>query len=159
MDEGRPEVGHAIEVNGERHDVGGSGLAPLSAVLRDELGLLGTKVACHEGRCGACTVLVDGEPVVSCLYPLALADGRAITTVEGLAGPSDPLTPVQQALVDGGGVQCGLCTPGVVMSLTSLLAANPRPAEQEVREALAGNVCRCTGYQKIVEAALAASNQ
>jgi aerobic-type carbon monoxide dehydrogenase small subunit (CoxS/CutS family) len=148
-------VSYLIEVNGSRRQVAGSGLTPLSAVLRDELGLLGTKVACGEGRCGSCTVLVDGAPVASCLYPLALADGRSVTTIEGV-GDGDELTPLQRALVEGGGVQCGLCTPGMVMSLTALLAVDRRPGEQDVREALGGNVCRCTGYQKIVEAALAA---
>jgi aerobic-type carbon monoxide dehydrogenase small subunit (CoxS/CutS family) len=149
-------VPHAIEVNGRRRDISAPGLTPLSTVLRDELGLLGTKVACGEGRCGSCTVLVDGAPVASCLYPVAAADGRSVTTVEGV-GDGESLTTLQRALVDGGGVQCGLCTPGMVMTLTALLETQPRPDERQVREALTGNVCRCTGYQKIVEAALTAA--
>jgi aerobic-type carbon monoxide dehydrogenase small subunit (CoxS/CutS family) len=130
-----------------------NGLRPLLSVLRDELGLRAAKPACGEGRCGACTVLVDDRPVVSCLYPAALADGATVRTAEGLGG--DELAPLQQALLDHGGLQCGACTPGILMTLTALLERNPDPDEGEVREALAGNVCRCTGYEGIVAAALA----
>ena len=146
-----------ITVNGRRHEVDAVPFMPIAYVLRDQLGLSGTKVGCSEGRCGACPVLVDGTAVLSCLYPLEHAAGRQVTTVEGLAGADEELTPVQAALLDGGGVQCGICTPGVVMSLTALLDASPSPTEAEVRDALSGNLCRCTGYQQIVEAALAAA--
>jgi carbon-monoxide dehydrogenase small subunit len=148
-------MSYEFRVNGERVAVEADGLSPLAVVLREDLGLTGTKVGCFEGRCGACTVIVDGRSVVSCLYPAALADGADIRTVEGLAAPDGTLNPLQEAILDSGGVQCGMSTPGVLMTLTALLEANPSPTEQEIREALAGNVCRCTGYQKIVDAVLA----
>jgi carbon-monoxide dehydrogenase small subunit len=128
-------------------------------VLREDLRLTGTKIGCAEGRCGACTVLVAGRAVVACLYPIASAEGTTVTTVEGLADDACGLTPLQQALVAEGGVQCGMCTPGVLMTLTALLEENPGPTEQEIREALAGNICRCTGYQKIVDAARAVAER
>jgi aerobic-type carbon monoxide dehydrogenase small subunit (CoxS/CutS family) len=147
-------MSYELEINGERHGVDASGLTPLVRVLREELGLTGTKTGCFEGRCGACTVIVDGRSVVSCLYPMALADGASIRTVEGLVGDSGELHPLQQALLDAGAVQCGISTPGVLMALTWLLEQEPAPTEAEIRAALAGNVCRCTGYQKIVDAVL-----
>jgi carbon-monoxide dehydrogenase small subunit len=124
-------------------------------VLREDLGLTGTKTGCFEGRCGSCTVIVDDRTVVSCLFPVVLADGAEVRTVEGLAAPDGTLNPLQDAILDTGGVQCGISTPGVLMSLTALLERNPQPTEAEIRAALAGNVCRCTGYQKIVDAVLA----
>jgi len=148
-------MGYELDVNGERHSVDAPGLTPLVRVLRDELRLTGTKTGCSEGRCGACTVIVDGRSVVSCLYPVALADGTSIRTVEGLAGDEGELHPLQRALLDAGAVQCGISTPGVLMTLTWLLEHQPAPTEADVRAALAGNVCRCTGYQKIVDAVLA----
>jgi carbon-monoxide dehydrogenase small subunit len=148
---------HAFTLNEQRVEVDAPPLTPLMGVLRDELGMLGTKNGCAEGRCGACTVLVDGEPVVACLTPVALVDGREVRTVEGLAAPDAPLNPLQQAMLDHAGVQCGACTPGILMSLTALLERESDPDDAAVRAALAGNICRCTGYHKIVDAALAAA--
>ena len=148
-------MGYELEINGERHDVEAPGLTPLVRVLRHDLGLTGTKTGCFEGRCGACTVIVDGRSIVSCLYPVALADGASIRTVEGLADESGQLHPLQEALLAAGAVQCGISTPGVLMTLTWLLEQEPAPTEPKIRAALAGNVCRCTGYQKIVDAVLA----
>jgi aerobic-type carbon monoxide dehydrogenase small subunit (CoxS/CutS family) len=148
-------VAYEFRVNGEAVAVEGDGLRPLARVLREDLGLHGTKVGCFEGRCGACTVIVDGRSAVACLFPLALAAGADVRTVEGLAAPDGALSPLQEAILDTGGVQCGMSTPGVLMALTALLDENPTPTEEEVRAALAGNVCRCTGYQKIVDAVLA----
>lgn len=131
--------------------------ARLLDVLRGPLGLPGTKEGCGNGECGACTVIVDGRAVNACLFPALEADGTEITTVEGLAAPGGKLSPVQQAFVDEGGIQCGFCTPGMVMSVTALLGASPSPSDEEIREALAGNLCRCTGYVQIVEAVHAAA--
>jgi carbon-monoxide dehydrogenase small subunit len=125
--------------------------AMLVEVLRDQLELTGTKVACGEGECGACTVLLDGKPVNSCLVPALKAQGREVLTVEGLA-PLGELHPLQKAFVEHGAVQCGYCTPGMLMSAKALLDHNPDPTEEEVRLAISGNLCRCTGYAKIVEA-------
>ena len=127
-------------------------------VLRTELGLTGTKYGCGEGQCGACTVLLDGDPVNSCLLLAVEAEGSEVITVEGL-GNDDNLHPVQKALIAHGGVQCGFCTPGVVLSSVALLKRNPRPTEAEIRDALAGNLCRCTGYDKIVRSVLAAAGE
>jgi carbon-monoxide dehydrogenase small subunit len=128
----------------------------LSEVLRESLALTGTKEGCGTGDCGACTVLLNGDPVSSCLMLAAEADGMEITTVEGLA-KNDELHPVQQAFIDHGAVQCGFCTPGILMSSVALLARNPKPSEEDIREALSGNLCRCTGYDKIVRAVQAAA--
>ncbi len=126
----------------------------LSDFLRHELGLTGTHVGCEHGVCGACTVLVDGLPMRSCLMFAPQAEGREVTTVEGLAN-GDELHPLQQAFQDAHGLQCGFCTPGILMTLTAYLKDHPRPDEAEIREALSGNLCRCTGYQHIVDAVLA----
>ena len=123
----------------------------LSDFLRHELGLTGTHVGCEHGVCGACTVLFDGEPVRSCLMFAVQANGHEITTVEGLGTPED-LHPLQEAFWESHAVQCGFCTPGFLMSLVPFLEENPNPTEEEIREAIAGNLCRCTGYQHIVEA-------
>jgi aerobic carbon-monoxide dehydrogenase small subunit len=129
----------------------------LSDFLRHDLGLTGTHVGCEHGVCGACTVLLDGEAVRSCLVFAVQADGGEVTTVEGLASPDGTLHPLQEAFRDAHGLQCGFCTPGILMSMIPFLRDNPAPTEPEVREALSGNLCRCTGYQNIVEAvALAA---
>jgi aerobic carbon-monoxide dehydrogenase small subunit len=120
-------------------------------VLRERLGLPGSKNACEQGECGSCTVLLDGVPVCSCLVAAGQAEGRAVVTVEGLAD-GEELHPVQQAFVDAGAVQCGFCTPGLVVAVHDLLERNPTPDEGDVREALAGNLCRCTGYEKILDA-------
>jgi aerobic-type carbon monoxide dehydrogenase small subunit (CoxS/CutS family) len=148
-------MSYGFQVNGEAVSVEADGLRALASVLREDLGLPGTKVGCFEGRCGACTVIVDGRTVVSCLYPVALAEGAEVRTVEGLAAQDGTLNALQDAILDEGGVQCGISTPGVLMSLTALLERNPSPSEPEIREALSGNICRCTGYQKIVDAVLA----
>jgi carbon-monoxide dehydrogenase small subunit len=123
--------------------------------LRERLGLPGSKNACEQGECGSCTVYLDGTPVCSCLVAAGQAQGREVTTVEGLAG--EDLDPVQQAFVEKGAVQCGFCTPGFLMSTKDLLQRNPNPTDPEIREALAGNLCRCTGYEKILDAVRAAA--
>ena len=120
-------------------------------VLRDRLGLIGTKLSCGEGECGACTVLVDGLTVTSCIYPALKAQGRQVTTIEGLAEGRE-LHPIQQAFVDVTAPQCGYCIPGMVMSAKALLDRNPDPSEEEIKEGISGNICRCTGYYQIVEA-------
>jgi len=124
----------------------------LSDFLRHELGLTGTHVGCEHGVCGACTILFDGESMRSCLIFAIQADGHAITTVEGLAKDKDDLHPIQQAFWEAHGLQCGYCTPGILMTLVPFLKQNPNPTEDEIRHALSGNLCRCTGYQHIVDA-------
>ena len=123
----------------------------LSDFLRHDLELAGTHVGCEHGVCGACTILLDGAPIRSCLMLAVQANGRELSTVEGLAGTDGELHPVQQAMHDHHGLQCGYCTPGILMTMTAYLKQNPQPSEHEVREALSGNLCRCTGYQNIVQ--------
>ena len=137
-------------VNGEEQNVLADTRDTLLDLLRDRLGLTGTKEGCGNGNCGTCTVLMDGAPVNACLVLALEVPGHAITTIEGLA--AGDLHPLQRALVQHGGTQCGFCTPGIVLSAKALLDENPRPSEAQIRHAIAGNLCRCTGYGKIVEA-------
>lgn len=139
-----------LTLNGRAAEVEAPPLARLLDVLRGPLSLTGTKEGCGEGECGACTVLLDGEPVNSCLVPVGQCDGRDVVTVEGLAAGGS-LSALQAAFVEAGGTQCGICTPGMLLSAEVLLRRNDDPTEVEIREALSGNVCRCTGYQRIVE--------
>ena len=143
-------------VNGEECIVLADTRDTLLELLRDRLALTGTKEGCSNGNCGTCTVLVDGQPVCACLMLAQEAPGCDIVTIEGLAG-SAALHPIQQALVEHGGTQCGFCTPGIVLSAKALLDRNPQPTEDDIRHAIAGNLCRCTGYGKIVEAIAAAA--
>jgi carbon-monoxide dehydrogenase small subunit len=143
-------------INGEDHSVLIDTRDTLLDLLRDRLGLTGTKEGCGNGNCGTCTVLLDGAPVNACLVLAVEAPGRAITTIEGLA-TGGALHPLQQALVQHGGTQCGFCTPGIVLAAKALLDENPSPSEAQIRHAIAGNLCRCTGYGKIVDAIAAAA--
>ena len=138
-------------VNGELHELDVEPAASLLNVLRDELGLTGAKGACEQGECGACSVWLDGELVCSCLVPAVQAEGREVRTVESLAA-GGTLHPVQEAFVEAGAVQCGFCTPGMVCAAVDLLERDPHPDDAAIEEALAGHLCRCTGYRKIVEA-------
>ena len=138
-------------VNGERHETDAWGGESLLYVLRERLGLPGSKNACEQGECGSCSVLLDGALMCSCLVLAAQAEGHEVTTVEGLAG-GEHLHRVQEAFVNAGAVQCGFCTPGLVVAAAALLDEHPSPSEDEVREALSGNLCRCTGYAKIFDA-------
>lgn len=140
-----------LTVNGKQRTLAVSPNDTLLEVVRDHLDLTGAKEGCGEGVCGSCTVLLDGHPVRACLTLALEADGSAVTTVEGLA-EGDILSPLQQSFIDHGAVQCGFCTPGMLMSATALLADNPSPDRKTVRHALSGNICRCTGYAKIVDA-------
>jgi len=143
-------------VNGQQHEVIIEPHMLLIDVLRDKLGLTGTKYACGGGDCGACTVLIDGRPSFSCLTLAVTAKGKSILTIEGVADGNE-LGPIQQAFVDQGAVQCGFCTPGMILSAKALLDENPEPTRDEIKTALAGNLCRCTGYVKIVDAVEAAA--
>ena len=145
-------------LNGRPAAVDAPPAARLLDVLRGALGLTGTKEGCGEGECGSCTVLLDGAPVNACLVLFGQVEGRTVTTVEGLGDPAH-LSPLQEAFVKEGGAQCGICTPGFLVSAEALLAAIPQPGETDIREALAGNLCRCTGYQRIVEAVRAAAKE
>jgi carbon-monoxide dehydrogenase small subunit len=146
-------------VNGDRYEVAVDPWRTLAEVLREELRLTGTKIGCNQGDCGACTVLLDGRSVSSCLTLAVEAHQREITTIEGLAPSPDHLHPLQQAFVQHGAVQCGFCTPGMILAAKHLLENNPQPTEQEIRRGLGGNLCRCTGYNKIVEAVQAAAQE
>jgi carbon-monoxide dehydrogenase small subunit len=163
-----------LQINRERHEALVEPDRTLLEVLRSDLGLTGTKTNCLDAECGVCTVLVDGLAVNSCLYLAVVAQGRAITTIEGLApagsglaglatagsglAPAGTLHPLQRAFVENGAVQCGYCIPGVILAAKAYLDDHPLPSEAQIREALAGNLCRCTGYQKIVDAVLAAAS-
>ena len=148
-----------LTVNGETFEREVEPRLLLSDFLRHELGLTGTHVGCEHGVCGACTVLLDGQPVRSCLMFAVQANGHEITTVEGLAPSADELHPLQQAFWETHGLQCGFCTPGMLMTLVPFLAENAAPSEHEIREAISGNLCRCTGYQFIVDAARLAAEK
>ena len=142
----------SVTVNGHAYQRSVEPRLLLSDFLRHDLRLTGTHVGCEHGVCGACTVLVDGEPARSCLMLAVQADGASITTVEGLSPQGDPLHPLQQAFWDAHGLQCGFCTSGMLITAVALLRDKPRPSDQEIREALSGNLCRCPGYQNIVKA-------
>jgi aerobic carbon-monoxide dehydrogenase small subunit len=160
--DGRCVTAYGLQVNGSPVDVDVPGMRRLLDVLREDLGLTGTKEGCGEGECGACTVLLDGQPVDACLVPVCQVTAVEIRTVEGLAAPVDPadagagetaaLDPLQAAFLITGGAQCGICTPGMLMAGRAYLEAGGGPDEEAIREAIAGNLCRCTGYTKIVEA-------
>jgi carbon-monoxide dehydrogenase small subunit len=150
------QVEIVLNVNGINYTVAVEPQRTLVEVLRDTLGLTGTKKSCSEGECGACTVLMDGKPATSCLILALDAQGKEITTIEGLS-EGEKLHPIQEAFLKHGAIQCGFCTPGMVMSAKAFLDENPKPTATEVRKAISGNLCRCTGYQQIVDSILAAS--
>ena len=141
----------SLEVNGKKYDCDVGPDTPLLWVLRETLGLTGTKLGCGGGECGACTVILDGKAVKSCLMLALDARGKEIWTIEGLSRAGE-LHPLQRAFVEHGAIQCGFCTPGMIMASKAMLDENPHPSEQEIKDALAGNLCRCTGYVKILEA-------
>jgi carbon-monoxide dehydrogenase small subunit len=145
-----------LTINGQDYDIIVEGRTRLLDAIREQCDLTGAKEGCSTGDCGACTVLVDGKPITSCMTFAVAMQGRALTTIEGLAQPGQ-LHPLQTAFMEYGGLQCGICTPGMILSAKALLDENPRPSKDEIRFALAGNLCRCTGYQKIVESVVAAS--
>jgi carbon-monoxide dehydrogenase small subunit len=152
------EMTVSITVNGQLYERTVEPRLLLSDFLRHHLGLTGTHVGCEHGVCGACTVLLDGQPARSCLTFAVQAHGHEVTTVEGLGTPED-LHPIQEAFREAHGVQCGFCTPGILLTLVPFLQENPDPSEPEIREALAGNLCRCTGYQHIVDAVKVAAER
>jgi carbon-monoxide dehydrogenase small subunit len=145
-------------LNGNRIEMEVEPYWTLLHLLREEMELTGTKSGCESGECGACTVIINGKAVNACLFPAVEIDGASLTTIEGLAKPSGDLHPLQAAFIEYGGVQCGFCTPGMVMAAKALLDENPNPTEDEIRHALAGNICRCTGYVQIIDAVKAASH-
>ena len=148
-----------LELNGEQREVEADPWRRLLDVLREDLGLTGTKEGCGEGECGACTVLIDGAPVNSCLVAAGQADGHRLTTIEGLAPGDGLLHDVQRALVDFGGTQCGICTPGIALCAAAAIEREPQASRERLRELLAGNLCRCTGYQLIIDAVADAASR
>jgi len=149
-----------IKVNSVTYEVSVEPWWSLARVLREQLGLTGTKISCETGDCGACTVLIDGKAVKSCLFPVMKVRGKDIVTIEGISsGKQGELHPLQQAFIEHFAVQCGYCIPGMIMAAKALLDENPKPTEEQVKEYLCGNLCRCTGYTKIIEAVLAAANK
>jgi len=155
MSEGATKVDVTCTVNGVRHRLRTHPMARLLDVLREELRLTGTKEGCGEGECGACSVLIDGELVNSCLVPVLQVEGAQVQTIEGVAQEAQ-LHAVQEAFIETGGAQCGICTPGMVLAAISLLEHNPQPTDADIRQGLAGNLCRCTGYMKIFDAVVRA---
>ena len=148
----------ALKVNGEKQEVLTDSTETLADVLRDKLGLIGTRLFCNEGECGACTVLLDGKPALSCMMLALDAEGKEITTIEGLADPkTNELHPLQRTFVEKSGMQCGVCTPGMILTAKAFLEENPEPTEDEVRKAISGNLCRCGNYRRIVECILDAA--
>jgi carbon-monoxide dehydrogenase small subunit len=141
-----------ITVNGVAHRIEVAGPESLLRVLRDDLGLMGSKNACEQGECGSCTVILDGVAVCSCLVMAAAADGREVVTIEGIVGPGGGLHPVQEAMLEAGAVQCGFCTPGIVVTASGLFDGKQAPAAEDIKEGLSGNLCRCTGYGSILRA-------
>jgi carbon-monoxide dehydrogenase small subunit len=149
-----------LHVNGMTCEAKASTTATLADVLREELGMTGTKILCNEGECGACTVLINGRPMLSCMMLAADAQGKEILTIEGLADPlTGDLHPIQKAFVELSGMQCGVCTPGMILSAKALLDGNPGPTEDDVRKALSGNLCRCGNYRRITECVLTAAEK
>ena len=149
----------SFTLNGSEVRVTVDGHHRLIDILRGPLGQTGTNEGCGEGECGACTVIIDGRAVSSCLYPALEVEGKSVITIEGLQGPKNRLSVIQQAFVDHGAIQCGFCTPGMIMSAKALLDSNPDPSDEDIRDALLGNLCRCTGYVQIVEAVKKAASQ
>jgi carbon-monoxide dehydrogenase small subunit len=148
-----------FSLNGIEVSISVKGHERLIDVLRKHLALTGTKEGCGQGECGACTVIVDGRAVNSCLYPALEISGKSVLTIEGLQSPGHKLSVLQQAFVDCGAIQCGFCTPGMILSVKALLDSNPKPTEKDIREALQGNLCRCTGYVQIILAVKQAASQ
>lgn len=146
-----------LDINGRIYEVAVDARDLLVDVIRKKVGLTGTKKGCGEGDCGACTVLIDGKPELSCIKLAIACQGKKITTIEGLVQEGGKLHPIQQAFVDQGAVQCGFCTPGMVMAAKGLLDRNPHPTQYEIKHEMSGNICRCTGYKKIIEAVEAAA--
>ncbi len=146
----------SFQLNGQKRQLDVPPMLRLLDVLRENLSHPGTKEGCGEGECGSCTILLDGVPVNACLVPIGQCEGKEILTVEGL-GSVEHLSPLQKCFIDEGGAQCGICTPGMLISAEALLRRNPNPTEEEIRVALAGNLCRCTGYQRIVDSVLASA--
>jgi aerobic carbon-monoxide dehydrogenase small subunit len=145
-----------LQINGESYELFLDENRTLLEVLREDLGLIGTKQACDMGSCGSCTVLIENKLALSCITLAVACTGKEITTIEGL-GKGDQLHPIQKSFIEGGAIQCGMCTPGMILSAKALVDEKPCPTESEVREAISGNLCRCTGYVKIVDAILAAA--
>lgn len=149
----------SFNLNGETVEVEIEPHLTLLQVLRDKLEMMGTKEGCGMGECGACTVLIDGKAINSCILPALEVEGKSVTTIEGLIDVQGNLHPIQKAFIEYGAIQCGFCTPGMVLSAKSLLDENPKPTEEEIRNAIAGNLCRCTGYLQIIQAIKAVSGQ
>ena len=153
------KVNITLHINGDKYSAAVEPWRTLAEVLREDLNLIGTKIGCETGDCGACTVLINGQSVTSCLSLAVESDGKEITTIEGLSTQGDTLHPIQEAFIEQGAIQCGYCTPGMILSAKYLLDRVPEPTESQIRQALSGNLCRCTGYHLIVKAVMSASEK